>query len=282
MIGDVSEFSWPDSDAGYAARVRAAWSATCQALPVGTAITGEVIGRQRFGVFLRIDAHPDAIGLVEITSMPRGLVLPAIGERVTGEVIDHAHHNFQVKAKLTEWASSTGPDVTSAESLYRELAANTFVSLWWTRELFDQTVGRLRDQRFAVVEVDASAWTTAAAMHQDIATALNFPDYYGRNLDALNDCLRHVVSGEYGIPADAAGFVLAFTHYDRFKRECPREAQIVLDILADHGRRAAVFGQRVLCLVHTDDPGVAFEPVGATHIEWNQAEWLNARRQPGA
>ena len=282
MIGDVSEFSLPGSDAGYAARVRAAWSETCRALPVGAAITGVVIARQRFGVFVLIDAHPDAVGLVEITTLPTDQVLPAMGERVTGVVIDHADRNFQVKARLTESASSTGPDATSPGRLYQELAANTFVSLWWNRELFDRTVGRLRGQRFAVVEVDAFEWTTAAAMHQGIATALDFPDYYGRNLDALNDCLRDVVSGEYGIPADATGFVLAFTHYDQFKRECPREAQAVLDILADHGRRAAVFGQRVLCLVHTDDPDIAFEPVGATPVEWNHAEWLPARRHPGA
>ena len=273
MIGDMDEFSWPDSDAGHAARVRAAWSAACQALPVGSAITGEVTGRQRSGVFLRIDAHPDAIGRVDITTMPKDAILPAMGERVAGEVIDHADHNHQIKAKLTGCPSSTGSDAASPENLYRELAAHTFVSLWWTRELFDQTLARLREQRFAVVEVDASEWTTAADLHQDIATALDFPDYYGRNLDALNECIGDVVRGEYGIPTDAAGFVLALIHYDRFTRECPREAHGVLDILADHGRSAAVFGQRVLCLVHTDDRAIAIEPVGATHVEWNQAEW---------
>ncbi|WP_232248649.1 barstar family protein [Streptacidiphilus rugosus] len=168
------------------------------------------------------------------------------------------------------------------ERLYRELAANTFVTLYWRRALFDDAIARLREQRFAVVEVDASPWTTSEAMHRDLATALDFPGYYGQNLDALNDCLRDVVGGEYGIPADAAGFALAFTQYDAFARACPREAQIVLDILADHGRSGAVFGQRVLCLVHSDDPDIAFEPVGAMGVEWNRSEWLNARRRPGA
>ncbi|MFD9005044.1 barstar family protein [Streptomyces sp. NPDC059582] len=31
-------------------------------------------------------------------------------------------------------------------------------------------------------------------MHRDVATAIDFPDYYGHNLDALNDCLRDVES----------------------------------------------------------------------------------------
>ncbi|RAG85884.1 barnase inhibitor [Streptacidiphilus pinicola] len=154
------------------------------------------------------------------------------------------------------------------------------MTLYWRQEVFDRTVERLREQHFAVVEVDASGWTTVDAMHQDLAVALDFPDYYGHNLDALNDCLRDVVAGEYGVPADSVGFVLAFTHYDRFARGCPREAQIVLDILADHGRAAAVRRQRVLGLVQSDDPEITFEPVGATGVEWNPAEWLRSRRRP--
>ena len=173
------------------------------------------------------------------------------------------------------------PD-SDADQLYRQLAANTFTTLYGRRELLDQTIEGLRDLHFAVLEVDASGWTTEDDLHRDIAAALDFPDYYGRNLDALNDCLRDVVDGEYGVPADAVGFVLVLIHYDHFARTCPRQAQIVLDILADHGRSAAVFGRRVLCLVHSGDPDITFQPVGAVPVMWNQAEWLNARRRPGA
>ncbi len=37
------------------------------------------------------------------------------------------------------------------------------------------------------MKVDASGWTTEQDLHRDIAAALDFPDYYGRNLDALNE-----------------------------------------------------------------------------------------------
>ncbi|MFI9328551.1 S1 RNA-binding domain-containing protein [Kitasatospora sp. NPDC052868] len=101
----MSEYSWPDDGIEVGARAKAAWSATCQVLPVGTRITGEVIGRRPFGVFLRIDHHPDAVGLAEITAMPRCATLPHVGEQVSGEVIWHADHNHQVKVRLTEWTS---------------------------------------------------------------------------------------------------------------------------------------------------------------------------------
>lgn len=62
-----------------------------------------MIGRRPFGVFLRIDGLPEAMGLAEITAMPKGASLPVLGAHVTGTVLWHAHHNHQVKITLTEW-----------------------------------------------------------------------------------------------------------------------------------------------------------------------------------
>ncbi|MEU6861796.1 S1 RNA-binding domain-containing protein [Streptomyces sp. NPDC046876] len=82
----------------------AAWGETVRVLPVGTPITGEVVGRQPFGVFLSIDGCPEAVGLARVDRMPRCMELPAMGQRVTGEVVWHAEHNRQVGVVLGEWA----------------------------------------------------------------------------------------------------------------------------------------------------------------------------------
>ncbi|WP_084701709.1 barstar family protein [Streptacidiphilus anmyonensis] len=167
-----------------------------------------------------------------------------------------------------------------AVAVYRALARDAFVTLYWRAQRFDEAADRLRRAGFAVVVLDASGWATADVFHADVAAALDFPDYYGRNLDAFNDCLRDVMGGEYGVPQGAEGLVLAFTHYDAFARACPREAHVVLDILADHARRAAVFGERLLCLVQSDDPHLRLEPVGAQPVPWNPHEWLDSSRRP--
>ena len=163
---------------------------------------------------------------------------------------------------------------------YFGLVSDTFVQLYWRMRLLEEALDRLREHRYAVVVLDASSWATDEDFHRSIADGLEFPDYYGRNLDALNDCLRDVVDGDYGRPEDSAGLVLAFTHYDSFARASPRTAQVALDIIAVRARRAAIHSQRLLCLVHSDDPDILFEPVGATPVLWNRAEWLNARRGP--
>lgn len=101
----MPEYTWPGwgSDKYFGTRVVAAWPDTVRDLPLGAAVTGEVVDRAPFGVFLAIDHHPEAIGLAEITAMPRCMELPRVGEHVAGLVLWHADHNHQVKIKLTEW-----------------------------------------------------------------------------------------------------------------------------------------------------------------------------------
>ncbi|MEV5438218.1 hypothetical protein AB0K80_19725 [Streptomyces sp. NPDC052682] len=103
----MDEYAWPTgSEAPAADAVRSNWAATVAALPVGSRITGEVIGRQPFGVFICIDGVPNAITLAEITAMPHGMDLPALGAFVSGEVIWHVAHNHQVKLRLDEWLAA--------------------------------------------------------------------------------------------------------------------------------------------------------------------------------
>ncbi|MBR5329108.1 MAG: barstar family protein [Firmicutes bacterium] len=42
------------------------------------------------------------------------------------------------------------------------------------------------------VTIDTHKLTTMAEIHDHLAKELNFPDYYGKNLDALYDCLTEI------------------------------------------------------------------------------------------
>ena len=50
--------------------------------------------------------------------------------------------------------------------------------------------------------------------------------------------------------------MLAFAGYDSFAARCPRAAQIVLDIMADHSPSAALLGRRLMCLVQSNNPRI--------------------------
>ncbi|WP_060179375.1 S1 RNA-binding domain-containing protein [Streptomyces sp. IMTB 1903] len=100
----MSEYSWPEENGWRMPDAGSAWSETLRVLPVSARVTGEVIGRQPFGVFLSIVGCPDAVGLARVDRMPRCMELPAVGQHVTGEVVWHADHNHQVGVVLSEWA----------------------------------------------------------------------------------------------------------------------------------------------------------------------------------
>ncbi|MEV4160163.1 barstar family protein [Nonomuraea dietziae] len=176
--------------------------------------------------------------------------------------------------------SAFDPDGDLSGDVAFRLVAASFVRLFWRRALLDQAIDWLLDHGYQVVRLDASAWTREEDLHTAIAQALEFPNYYGRNLDGLNDCLSDVTAFEYGARRDATGLVIVFTGYDRFAAHCPRAAQITLNIIADQARSASLFGHRMCCLVQTDDPDIRFDPVGAIPVLWNDSEWLDSKRHP--
>lgn len=158
------------------------------------------------------------------------------------------------------------------------LVHNAFVTMFWQSSLLDETVDWLRSHGYDVVEFDAGSWASPADMFDDLAERLHFPDYFGRNLDALNDCMRDVASHEYGWHAAATGLVIVLRAFDAFAAADRRTAHTMLDIFADQARRSILIGNRIICLAQSNDPQLSFEPVGAMPVMWNDAEWLNSRR----
>lgn len=160
-----------------------------------------------------------------------------------------------------------------------QLLVNSPVALYWSTGVLDETITWLTGQGYQVVRLDAGGWAKQADFHRDIKAALDFPDYYGHNLDALNDCMRDVAWYEYGADREATGTVLVFTGYDAFAAREPRPAQVILDILASTAHRAMLVGHRMLYLVQSDDPSVTFADVGAAPVLWNPAEWHDGLRR---
>lgn len=172
------------------------------------------------------------------------------------------------------------PEADLSDDLAFQMVSKSPVTLFWRRQVLDETTTWLGTHGYQVTVLDASSWSAQADLHHAIAAALHFPDYYGRNLDALNDCLRDVVAQTYGWAPDTTGLALVFLGYDNFARQCPDAGEAVLDILADHSRVAALLGRRLMCLVQSNDPDIELTPVGATPVTWNDAEWLESRRHP--
>ena len=148
------------------------------------------------------------------------------------------------------------------------LLKNGPATLYHRQEVLDDTVATLAGLGYLVHRFDARAWVTRADFAAAVKDELDFPGYFGGNLDAFDDCLRDVAAFEYGADRDSAGTVLVFTGYDTFTARDPRAAQSILDIIAGNARLGLLYGHRMICLVQSDDPDLRFAPVGATPVEW--------------
>jgi RNAse (barnase) inhibitor barstar len=136
-----------------------------------------------------------------------------------------------------------------------------------------EEVRDLEADGYHCVTLDCAAWAGEADFHTAAATALSFPDYYGHNLDALNDCIKSIDVGGH------RGLVLVFTHWEAFARVAGDRAWHVLDIIACASRFRLVYGERLLALVHVADPELQFEPVGRVGVVPSQREWRRNARE---
>nr|WP_062338040.1 barstar family protein [Herbidospora sakaeratensis] len=164
-------------------------------------------------------------------------------------------------------------DARISDPLDFHLAENR-VTLFWRQNVLEEAIDWLLAHGYEVVRLNASNWMTEADLHRDFAQALSFPDYYGGNLAALNDCLSDIGTG----PSDATGLVLVLIGYDGFATRHREVAQAALDIIARNALSAMMFGHRMFCLVQSADPNVEFEPMAAIDVGWNRAEWLTDTR----
>ena len=163
----------------------------------------------------------------------------------------------------------------SAEEFRRfdySILQNGAINLYWRAEILHDDIEWLKNHSYQTNTFDCSLWYSEKQMHDMLARELGFPGYYGRNLDALNDCLSDI-----DIPTDG-GRVLIFHNYDVFTNLYPKIAWIILDLIELNSRRSLLFGRHFFALVQSNDPQILFEPVGACPVMWNPREWSDKNR----
>jgi RNAse (barnase) inhibitor barstar len=147
-----------------------------------------------------------------------------------------------------------------------QLLSKGAVALYASPRVLDEDVAWLTSYGYRTATFRTEKWTTAESMHTALASTLNFPDYYGRNLDALKDVL-----GDVEVP-DKGGLVLVLTRFDDFATRHQKLAWSLLDLFANHSRLFALTGRRFLVICQSNDSTLAIAPFGARSLAWNPRE----------
>jgi hypothetical protein len=122
---------------------------------------------------------------------------------------------------------------------------------------------------YVVAILDGVAAGSREGFFTEIARVLHFPDYFGRNWDAVNDCLTDLT----WLPA--TGYVLLFDGFGLLAHDQPDQWRIGLNVLSD----AAAFWKQtrtpmfILLYGPRDDaPGIPAFPVGCLPPRRNGTE----------
>jgi RNAse (barnase) inhibitor barstar len=152
------------------------------------------------------------------------------------------------------------------------LLQNGPITLYFKRAFLEEDVAWLVERGYEINRLDCGEWQEAGGALADLARVLRFPDYFGGNLDALNDCF-----GDLSVP-DGSGRAIVLEHFDVARARLGSFCSALLDILASQSRTHLLLGRRLMGLVQSDDPHISLAPVGATPVEWNRREWLDKAR----
>jgi RNAse (barnase) inhibitor barstar len=149
-----------------------------------------------------------------------------------------------------------------------QILQNGWTSLYWQENILDNDLDWFKKEKYNIIDFDCTRWTDTNLIHKDLKKQLDFPDYYGENLNALNDCLSEVEIKE-------SGLVIVFRHFHIVDKDI---AHSLLDTFARNSRLHNLFGKRLLALVQVDNPNYQIDPVGSSTVLWNGAEWLDSKR----
>lgn len=146
---------------------------------------------------------------------------------------------------------------------------NGWTSLYWKKEILETDLTWFKCENYSIVDFDCKKWTSENEMHKQLRSKLIFPDYYGENWDALNDCLSDFEISD-------TGQIVVFRHLDNFDIN---RVHTLLDIFARNSRLQMLFGKRLIVLAQVDNANYQIDYVGATPVMWNGAEWLDSNRK---
>ncbi|MEL7119554.1 MAG: barstar family protein [Bacteroidota bacterium] len=146
------------------------------------------------------------------------------------------------------------------------------ISMYHKQTFLSQDIHELEKIGYRIVDFNTSKWTKKT-VHRHLKEGLDFPDYYGENLNAFDDCIWDLITSE------KKGLVLVFRFFDEFVSLDKSYSEGLLDVLACQARSWLLHQKGLICLLHSSDPNLFFHKLGGLSPQWNRNEWVDIDRK---
>ena len=77
-----------------------------------------------------------------------------------------------------------------------EILKNGHICKYFKTAVLDEDLIWFQNNKFEMIDINLSNWTKKN-FHKKLKYSLNFPNYYGENLDAFNDCLSDMFDNRF-------------------------------------------------------------------------------------
>ena len=158
------------------------------------------------------------------------------------------------------------------EYLVWTLMQNGSITMYHHAAFLKEDINQLRKDGYLINTIDCSKVVNKIDLLQQFEHELDFPDWWGRNLDALNDLI-----GDIYVPRDT-GRVIVLNRIDHLFVYAPDLTWHILDILEHNSRSFLLFGKRLITLVQSDVPDVIVKAVGANPVSLSRKDQLKMRK----
>jgi RNAse (barnase) inhibitor barstar len=80
-----------------------------------------------------------------------------------------------------------------------------------------------------ILKIDAQEISDWDSFHDVFARVFEFPDYYGRNMDAWIDCMTDVVDYSSDVVQPGEILTIHLEHSEDFRQRCPEILEALVD-----------------------------------------------------
>lgn len=139
-------------------------------------------------------------------------------------------------------------------TVWKQMMVNGSIVLYGKTDILDKNSREIEAEGFEIIRFDCKEWDEGL-FHKEVARKLDFPAYYGENLNAFSDCLSDLLINNTGI-------LLIFTHYQSFLAKHPELAIEVLEIIQINSWRFLLEGKALLSFIQSTDPEISLPAIG--------------------
>jgi RNAse (barnase) inhibitor barstar len=140
-----------------------------------------------------------------------------------------------------------------------QIISRGFYKLYSNATQLNDDISWLKLENYSIIEFDCAAWIDKETMYNSLHEKFDFPVYFGRNWDALQESLDEIEIVENGCVVVFQNLDLA--HY--------KLRQNLVEIFLTSAQRHLIFRKYLLVLITVSNRNFSLKPMSKTIFYWH-------------